>query len=398
METVFWQVLALTAWASAAAAVILTVRAVFYRVLPKAFLFLLWGLLLVRMLLPFAPPSGLSLYNLPLFSLLEQTETDGDRVTEYPAPAGGAAEPEEGSETGPAADAAPFLETQPAATGKAPISPGPDVPGETRAFGPFASWPAAAGTVWAAGAAAMLLFGIASYVRTLWRLRSARAVEHPVIEACIRKSGLRRKVRVYCSGLFSTPVVCGLFFPRILLPKQTDMGDYTLLAQVVNHELVHVRRWDALFKMLFTAALSIHWFNPLLWCCWRLAMRDMELSVDEQVLERSRTDIRRLYAESLVSMAAAQRDGRPGGGILSFGESGIRSRVQEVLRHKKITVWGIAGGLVLTAACCVLLLTGPERADMGDALGRWEDGIRLTWTADGQTRELLPEEIGRAHV
>lgn len=395
MEMVFWRVLAVTAASSAAALVILAVRALFYRVLPKAFVSALWCVLLVRMLLPFGPPSGLSLFNLPGLDRLEemparQTEEMTSSAPALPErreePPGGRAPGEEmpregsspeGGESDPLEEEAPSKAAGSTSSGRIP-------------------WAAAAGVVWAAGAAAVLLFSAGSYIGTSLKLRRHPPVRHPVVEACIRKSRLKRKVTVYQSALFSTPVVCGLLHPRILLPEQTDWEDHVLLAQVVNHELAHIRRWDALFKMLSVAALSLHWFNPLLWYCWRLAMRDMELAVDERVLEQSRTDIRKMYAESLVSMAASQRGGGLGGGILSFGESGIRTRVKAVMRHRKVKAWMICAGALLTAVCCAVLLTNAKGPGVWETVRNWQGTAEAVWPESGQSRRLSEAEARAA--
>ncbi|MFQ7454207.1 MAG: M56 family metallopeptidase [Flavonifractor plautii] len=94
--------------------------------------------------------------------------------------------------------------------------------------------------------------------------------------------------------------------PVILLPKTLDRSDVSRLAFVLTHEMAHIRRFDALSKLLLAAAACLHWFNPLVWVMLVLANRDLELSCDAAVV--------RLYgAEARAPMPAPCWSWRPGG-------------------------------------------------------------------------------------
>ena len=74
------------------------------------------------------------------------------------------------------------------------------------------------------------------------------------------------------------------------------------MAYVLEHELVHIRRLDALWKPLLALTACVHWFNPLAWAMYVLANRDMELRCDEAVIRRFGADSRSAYALALLSM------------------------------------------------------------------------------------------------
>ena len=77
----------------------------------------------------------------------------------------------------------------------------------------------------------------------------------------------------------------------------------TALRYVLEHEFVHIRRFDALWKLLLLAAACAHWFNPLVWVMYVLANRDLELSCDETVVRRF-GGARASYARVLIGMEA----------------------------------------------------------------------------------------------
>ena len=108
------------------------------------------------------------------------------------------------------------------------------------------------------------------------------------------------------AGRISSPLTFGVLRPVILVPKKTDWTDETALRYVLEHEFVHIQRFDVLSKLLLIAAVCVHRFNPLVWVMYVLANRDLELSCDETVLRRFGGDIRAAYARVLIRMEAAR--------------------------------------------------------------------------------------------
>ena len=72
---------------------------------------------------------------------------------------------------------------------------------------------------------------------------------------------------VYESDRIGTPFLLGIFDPRIYLPVGLPQEQR---AYVLAHELVHLKRRDYLVKTLAWLAVSLHWFNPLVWLAYGL--------------------------------------------------------------------------------------------------------------------------------
>lgn len=188
--------------------------------------------------------------------------------------------------------------------------------------------------VWMTGAAAMAVWGVVSLVRLRRRLVGAVPLEKGV----------------YLADHIDTPFVLGLIRPKIYLPSalpEEERG-YILL-----HERCHIRRLDHVVKLLAFLALCIHWFNPLAWLFFVLLGKDMEMSCDEAVIKRLGTDIRADYSASLLRLATGRRilAGTP----LAFGEGNTRDRVKNVLRWKEPKLWLVilsAGAVLVLAVVC----------------------------------------------
>lgn len=279
------------------------VRAVMLHRLPKKTFLALWAVALVRLLLPYSLPSALSVYTL------------AGRM----APA---AEPAAISEMALASDiprenliagtAASEAEQKPAAKAADP-------------------WKA----VWAAGALACAAFFTAAYFRYRREFQAALPIDNDWAENWLRTHRLRRPIAIRQSDRISAPLTYGVFCPVLLMPKTTDWSDRETLEYVLEHEYVHIRRLDAVTKLLLTAALCVHWFNPTVWLMVALANRDIELSCDETVLRKLGEQNKSAYAMALIRMEETKSGFSPL--YSSFSKNAVEERIEAIMKIKKIS-------------------------------------------------------------
>ncbi|MGI5893247.1 MAG: M56 family metallopeptidase [Candidatus Merdivicinus sp.] len=168
------------------------------------------------------------------------------------------------------------------------------------------------------------------------------------------KTAVRLEANVWESDQIGTALVVGFWRPRIILPNGLSAEEREV---ILAHERVHIARRDNWIKMLAFLAICVHWFNPFLWLCWRLAQKDMEMSCDEAVLRNMEGDPRKFYSTTLLNLSERQA------GIfspLAFGESNVKSRIRNVLRYRKPIRWiAIAAGIAAVGVCVGLLLNRP---------------------------------------
>lgn len=193
---------------------------------------------------------------------------------------------------------------------------------------------------WLIGIAVMLLRSGVSY----WKLRKKVRVVIP-----FRKG-------ICIADDIDTPFVMGFFRPVIYLPGTLDPSEWKY---IIAHERHHIRRGDHIFKALGFLALTIHWFNPLVWVAFVLAGRDMEMSCDEAVIRKLGGDVRAEYSASLLNLANGQRlfAGTP----LAFGEGDPTGRVRNLAKWKKPAFWVILICAIVCVVLAVCLLTDPSK-------------------------------------
>ncbi|MGN0578305.1 MAG: M56 family metallopeptidase, partial [Ruminiclostridium sp.] len=295
--------------------------------LPKRFSYALWAIPALRLVCPFSVEAFFSLFN-----FLKPAKTAESQLTYIPHNIGLMEKPE--ISTGIPALNRVINESLPA-------------PAPAQSVNPMQVWVLVGTIVWLVGVAAMLLWLFASYFSVAVRVRGSKQTSE----------GL------YICDKIDAPFVFGVIKPKIYIPADLPEKE---LKYIVAHEKAHIRRGDHIVKLIGAVILAVHWFNPGVWLAYKLMTKDMELSCDERALKGFETDVRKEYASALLAVSMKQNH-LSRGGLLSFGESGIKSRIKSVLSFKKPALWVtvIAVAVLLVAGGCMLTnpVSGGEEAD-----------------------------------
>lgn len=181
------------------------------------------------------------------------------------------------------------------------------------------------------------------------RLKNALLIEHnETINTLLREINMGQ-ILVFTNDEIASPLVCGLFAPKIYLPTRIDFSNTDLLRHILCHETMHIRRKDNWIKAVMLVALCLHWFNPLVWIMSKYLASDLELACDEAVLRHydKEEEIRKNYAFSLLTMAITGN--RPTLLYSAFSKTEVERRIQSVLQYRK------ASSLLLLISICFVL-------------------------------------------
>ena len=311
MSVIFLKLLNLSISASWLVLVVLVLRLVLKRA-PKWVDVLLWGMVALRLMLPFSIESALS--------LIPSAETLSPEVVQF--------------------DPAPTITSGVELIDNA-VNPSLS---ESFAAAPLASvnllyvWTYLAGWVWLIGLAAMLLYALVSYLR----LRRRVSASIPLRE------------NIYVCDEVASPFILGILRPRIYLPSALDEAQR---GSVLSHERAHLARRDHWWKPLGFALLAVYWFNPLLWLAYTLLCRDIELACDERVLCGMDAGQVKDYSSALLACSVPRR--MLAACPLAFGEVGVGARVKNALRYKKPAFWVVAASVAVCVVVAVCFLTNP---------------------------------------
>ena len=312
METLFLKILNMSITASYVILAVIFIRLLLKRA-PKKYSYLLWTVVLFRLICPVSFSSVCSIFQTKPFDMTAALRDSGASLNFIPADIGL-------METPKVTVGIPTMNS--IISGNLP----PATPYDS--VNPLQIWIFLGTILWCAGIAALLVYCIVTYIRLKHRVPTAVRLEDNVFES--------DKIR--------SPFILGFIMPRIYIPFGLGVKER---AYILRHERFHLKRKDYLIKPLGFCVLTIHWFNPLVWLAFVLMTKDMEMSCDEKVLSETDTDIVHDYSTSLLAFAANRRF--PAASPLAFGETGIRERVKNILRFKTPKKWVI----FLTAILCV---------------------------------------------
>ena len=311
MAAVFLKLLNLSISASWLVLAVLVLRLVSKRS-PKWMNVLLWGIVALRLMLPFSIESALS--------LIPSAETVSPAVVQF--------------------DPAPTITSGVSVIDNA-VNPSLSehfaaVP--TASVNPLYVWTEIAGWVWLIGLGAMLLYALVSYLRLCRRVS---------VSLCVREN-------IYLCDAISSPFILGVVKPRIYLPSGLDEVQRQ---NVLSHERAHLARRDHWWKPLGFALLAVYWFNPVLWLAYALLCRDIELACDERVIRTMDESAVKTYSTVLLACSIPRKAviTCP----LAFGEVGVKERVRNALHYKKPAFWIVVASAVVCIVVAVCFLTNP---------------------------------------
>ena len=347
MAAVFLKLLNLSISASWLVLAVLVLRLISKRS-PKWMNVLLWGIVALRLMLPFSIESALS--------LIPSAETVSPAAVQF--------------------DPAPTITSGVSVIDNAVNSALSEhfaaVP--TASVNPLYVWTEIAGWVWLIGLGAMLLYALVSYLRLRRRVS---------VSLCVREN-------IYLCDAISSPFILGVVKPRIYLPSGLDEVQRQ---NVLAHEQAHLARRDHWWKPLGFALLAVYWFNPVLWLAYTLLCRDIELACDERVIRTMDESAVKTYSTVLLACSMPRKAviTCP----LAFGEVGVKERVRNALHYKKPAFWVVAASVAVCVVVAVCFLTNPPTdtdaaglvgfhreqvtyADVTDASGAQPSSVQLT--------------------
>ena len=334
--------------------VIVGLRVLLLNKLPKKMFLVLWWIALLRLLLPVLLPSSFSIYSLfpQLVVSVEEIgnqqqvlSADFDRQGKLSASesaqdetvllegAGGMNQWEDTSMQTIIRQDVESARTAGAVTG-----------GSKEIGVRFSLWQ----ILWMAGLLFAVMFFLTAYVRSYKEFRISFPIEDERVRNWQQVHRIRRRVSIRRSECVSTPLTYGIIRPVILLPKNVEWDNDGQLFYVLEHEFVHIRRFDMATKLILTAVLCIHWFNPLVWIMYSLFNRDLEISCDEEVIRHFGEDVKSGYARTLISMEEQKA------GLIplynGFSKNAIEERIRAVMKIRKTSAIALMAAVVLVCA------------------------------------------------
>ena len=321
---------------SAAGAVMIAMtvvlRAFMIHKFPKKVFLLLWGVVFLRLALPFSVPWDYSVYSLlgnggMQWQRPEAEMETGERLPEIMVPRPAEVLGTAGTE---------------------------QKQGMQGSVGNLSGWE----IIWLSGMVLCALFFSMAYLYWYKKFRTSIPADNEFVAGWLKSHRRKRPVQVRQSDRISAPLTYGILRPVILLPKGIGWENERQLECVLLHEYVHICHYDMILKLGAAAVLCVHWFNPLVWLAYVLFSRDIELACDESVVRRLGESAKAVYAGTLIWMEEKKSGLIPVGN--HFSENATEERITAIMRSKKATIGTLVASGAVLAAVAVFFATSPE--------------------------------------
>ncbi len=225
------------------------------------------------------------------------------------------------------------------------------------------SWQAVLFVGWVAGMTVLMGLVVRRFryvARLVGSAEEAPTGLQEMLEFCRAKLGIRQPVVLRFSAFPSSPAVCGLLRPVILVPKGlAESFSAEELQAVLLHELGHIKRGDLWVSHVQTLLQILYWYNPVLWAGNAIMRHVREEAVDELVMVKmeSQADT---YPGTLLAVAKLGFMRRLAGlGLVGIAESrrGLKTRIQRLVSGPiPVTAkLGVLGVLIFSIVASVVL-------------------------------------------
>ncbi|MBG9794060.1 hypothetical protein ABD76_16730, partial [Paenibacillus dendritiformis] len=377
----------------------------------------LWLPVAIRLLLPWAPESSLSLYNvLPVDILapgIQQQTSNPSAWQQWQKGSGGDYEETAQADRFYAPEKSSLIRGNEEVSDPSHKSgTGQDISIGWSGFKPM-GFIHLLMSVWLAGVLFLAAKTAYDQLRLAQALRAGRCIDTPWLAAVFQETkqlmGVKREVRFVASERIPGPAVVGFRKPAIVVSPSllVTLREHQLRC-ILAHEFAHIQRRDVAVNWMMHILLILHWFNPLLWLAVHKARQDQEMACDACVLNRmsSEPNLQHIntYGHTIIHVLEhfhlSGTQHQPGIAGLSATHKQMKKRLLMIKRfHKKsyhLSIWGMA----LIVALGSVTLVNAKGNDVGAAQSPASSDIALKTAAakpkaESEGEKLEKEEIAR---
>ncbi|MBD7968812.1 M56 family metallopeptidase [Paenibacillus gallinarum] len=350
--------------ASVVVILILGIKTLLRDRLPVKWQYALWLVLIVRLILPWAPESSFSLYNLFPKATNSSTETMFTGVGDYEITSSSfLTEVEEMNGNNHSTGVTASVENKVAGNTQGEEN---GVPLQQPLLSSEIPWLyVSVFLVWVLGVS-VLAFQLWKVNRKLNRAHIQNGLKEDAqmlqyLKECKESMGIKRAIELKVTDRVDGPALIGVIRPRILLPASME-GTFSAkeLKYIFLHELVHYKHKDILVNWVMLFLLVVHWFNPVLWYAYRRMREDQELSCDHKAISYVKDSEVKEYGYTIIKLLT-KRSNIPNSHLLvtanfSSDKLQIKRRIMMITKfRRKSLLWSVLGLVVVSAFMLVAL-------------------------------------------
>ncbi|PGV14014.1 methicillin resistance mecR1 protein [Bacillus cereus] len=181
-----------------------------------------------------------------------------------------------------------------------------------------------------------------------------------VFNRCKQSMKMKKAVSLRLAGKIASPTVFSFFRPKVLLSKKhMKVLNEQQLQYVFYHELAHIKRNDVAVNWIMYSLILLNWFNPILWYTYFCMREDQELACDAYALTFIDKEEQIAYGHTIITLLEHYSYQVPSLANLSRNKRTLKRRIIMIKKFQKksyrlsllgvIAIAAIAGGFLLNA-------------------------------------------------
>lgn len=177
---------------------------------------------------------------------------------------------------------------------------------------------------------------------------------------CRQKMYINKHVEIISTDIVKSPAIFGFIHPKILMPSNiNEVVSQEQLSCIIFHELAHLKRRDMLVDFIVSILKIMHWFNPILWYAFFKMEQDKELACDEMALNYCNCS---KYGYTIITLLEAYKESNPAYRLdcIINSKKEIKRRITMISLFKKSSYRWTAVSIAALLVIGGIMLTNPR--------------------------------------
>lgn len=178
-----------------------------------------------------------------------------------------------------------------------------------------------------------------------------------VFNRCKQSMKMKKAVSLRLAGKIASPTVFSFFRPKVLLSKKhMKVLNEQQLQYVFYHELAHIKRNDVAVNWIMYSLIILNWFNPILWYAYFCMREDQELACDAYALTFIDKEEQIAYGHTIITLLEHYSYQVPSLANLSRNKRSLKRRIIMIKKfQKKSYRLSLLGVIVIVAIASLSL-------------------------------------------
>ena len=324
MENIWGYIVGATVFGSATGLIILLIKTLLKNKINKRYAYLLWIILVIKLIIPFGPESNISLFNsIPINFNMENILSSNTNQLEN-----NTTKLDNINSNSNAVQSNSYIETDNSTNDvNSTITTSQDnysninednenVGQNSQLIDNTTSIPMVGINkdklskilpfVWLCGFIFAIVSHMVIYIYFIKDLKKSSKLKYErlekILKNCKSQLNINKNIQVIVHDTISSPSLVGMCKVNIILPSNLINLSEEELTHIFLHELCHYKNKDNYIDNLLGVLQCVHWFNPLIYYYFKKMRNDMEIACDERVLSVLNEDEHNKYAITMLNV------------------------------------------------------------------------------------------------